>query len=158
MQRKIASLPEDVAELCLIRVGIQARRWTAWPFVSRLGKAIDRSASEAIAADAGLFHSERFAFNLRHFGVLQYWRSFDDLEQWVRRPPHSEWWRQATERGRTKRDIGVYHEVFLVPRTAIESIYLDCSPVGLSAFGTLGEPVGSLTTSRDRLGRRSSSL
>ena len=31
-----------------------------------------------------------------------------------RRPPHSEWWRAAVERMRLKRDIGVYHETFLV--------------------------------------------
>jgi hypothetical protein len=154
MQRKIASIPESMTELCLIRLGIQARKWTALPFATKLGRAIDRSAKEAIAANAGLLHSERFAFNMRHFGVLQYWRSYDELEQWVRRPPHSEWWRQAIDRERTKGDLGVYHETFLVPRSAIESIYLNCEPVGLSAFGVLGEPIGPMTTSRDRLGRR----
>lgn len=154
MQRKSASLPEGVAELCLVRLGFQARRWAALPYARRIAKAIDRSASEAISAGAGLLHSERFAFGPRHFGVLQYWRSFADLEQWSHRPPHSEWWRGAVERMRTKGDFGVYHETYLVPRSAVESIYLDCEPVGLATFGTLGEPVGTRTTSRDRLGRR----
>lgn len=154
MIRTIATLPESVAELCLIRLGLQVRRWTALPYARRLARAIDRSAAEAIAAGAGLLGSERFAFGPWHFGVLQYWRSFDDLEQWGRRPPHSEWWRQAVERGRTKSDFGVYHEVFLVPRAAVESIYVNCEPVGLLAFGTPGEPTGTMTTSRDRLGQR----
>ena len=152
MNRKIAVLPDSVTELCLLRLGIQVRRWTALPYARRLAKAIDRSAAEA---GAGLLRSERFAISWRHFGVLQYWRSFDDLEQWGRRPPHADWWREAVERGRTKRDFGLYHEVFLVPRAAVESIYLNCEPVGLSAFGTLGDPTGPMTTSRDRLGRRS---
>lgn len=154
MNRKIATLPDSVAELCLIRLGIQVRKWTALPYARGLGKAIERSASEAIGANAGLFRSESFAFGFRHFGVLQYWRSFDDLEQWSRRPPHSEWWRAAVERMRTKGDFGIYHETYVVPRSSIESIYLNCEPVGLSAFGVLGEPVGKMTTSRDRLGRR----
>lgn len=154
MERKTASMPESIAEFCLIRLGLQARRWRALPYASRLARAIDRSAAEAIAAGAGLLHSERFAFGPRHFGVLQYWRSFDDLEQWSRRPPHSEWWRGAVERMRTKGDFGIYHEAFVVPRAAVEAIYLNCDPVGLATFGVLGEPVGRMTTSRDRLGRR----
>jgi hypothetical protein len=154
MQRKIAILPDPMTELCLVRLGIQARRWTALPYASRLARAIDRSAGEAMAAGAGLLRSERFALNWRHFGVLQYWRSFDDLEQWSKRPPHVDWWREAVERGRAKGDFGLYHEVFLVPRAAVESIYLNCEPVGLMTFGAIGEPVGPMTTSRDRLGRR----
>src|SRR5258707_839104 len=108
MQRKIAKLPEDMEELCLVRLGLQVRGFTAILYAARLTRAIDRSAREAITAGAGLLHSERFAVNRRHFGVLQYWRSFADLEQWSHRPPHSEWWRQAIERGRTKADLGIY--------------------------------------------------
>ncbi len=154
MQRKIATLPESVTELCLIRLGLQVRKWTALSYASRLGKAIDRSAEEAIASGAGLLRSERFAHSWRHFGVLQYWRSFGDLEQWSHRAPHSEWWREATDRVRTKGDFGIYHEVFLVPPSAVESIYVNCDPVGILTFGEVGEPVGPMTTSRDRLGRR----
>lgn len=154
MQRKIATLPDSVTELCLVRLGLQVRKFTAWPYVRRLGKAIDRSSKEALAADVGLLHSEQFFISWNHFGSLQYWRTFDAMEQWSHRPPHSEWWRGAIERGRTKRDFGVYHETFLVPRAAIETIYLDCEPVGISAFGEIGEAVGTTTTSRDRLGKR----
>jgi hypothetical protein len=53
---------------------------------------------------------------------------------------------------RTRGDLGVYHETFLVPRTRLESIYLNCRPAGLAAFGTTAEPVGPDTNSRGRLG------
>jgi hypothetical protein len=96
--------------------------------------------------------SERFAIDWGHFGVLQYWRSFAALEAWSHRPPHSDWWRAAVERMRTKRDFGIYHETFLVPRDRIEAIYLDCAATGLATFGTLGAPVGPQTTSGGRLG------
>ncbi|WP_406697703.1 phenylacetaldoxime dehydratase family protein [Singulisphaera sp. Ch08] len=153
MQRVIATLPESMAELCLVRLGIQVRSVRALFYVIRLARAIDRAAAEAIAGGAGLLHSERYSIDRKHFGVLQYWRSFEDLEAWSHRPPHSEWWRHALERMRTKGDLGIYHETFLVPRDRIESIYLDCAPVGLAVFGTTGEPVGSMTASRGRLGR-----
>jgi hypothetical protein len=152
MKRIIATLPEAIAELCLIRVGLQCRGFGARLYGLRLGRAIARASAEAVATGAGLLCSERFAIDRGHFGVLQYWRSFDELEAWSRRPPHSEWWRGAVERMRTKGDFGIYHETFLVPRDRIEAIALDCAPAGLATFGTIGAPVGPQTTSRGRLG------
>jgi hypothetical protein len=153
MQRTIALPPDSVAELCLIRLGLQVRRFSATWYAARLGRAIERSAAEAIATGAGLLRSEPFSMGHRHFGVLQYWRSFDDLDAWSHRAPHLDWWRGAVDRMRTRGDFGVYHETFLVPRDRLESIYLNCLPTGLAAFGTLAEPVGPRTTSRGRLGR-----
>jgi hypothetical protein len=152
MNRVIASLPDSIAELCLVRLGFQCRGLGAQLYGLRLGRAIARASAEAVASGAGLLHSERFTIDMRHFGVLQYWRSFADLEAWSHRPPHADWWRVAVERMRAKGDFGVYHETFLVPRDRIESIYLNCTPAGLATFGTIGEPVGPRTTSRGRLG------
>ena len=156
MNRVVARLPESVAELCLVRLGIQVKGLSAWLFARRLRSAILADARRAMAENAGLLNSESFAIGINHFGVLQYWRSFDDLDAWSRRPPHSEWWRAAVERMRLKKDFGVSHETFLVRSSDVESIYLDCRPTGLAAFGILGEPVGPLTTSRGRLGRNRS--
>jgi hypothetical protein len=153
MNRVVARLPESVAELCLVRLGIQVKGLSAWLFARRLRSAIAADARRAMAEGAGLLNSETFAIGITHFGVLQYWRSFDDLDAWSRRPPHSEWWRSAVERMRLRKDFGVYHETFLVRSPDIESIYLDCRPAGLAAFGLLSEPVGPMTTSRGRLGR-----
>jgi hypothetical protein len=153
MNRVIARLPESIAELCLVRMGIQVKRPAAWLFSRRLRWAIDADSRQAIAAGSGLLNSEFYAIALNHFGVLQYWRSFDDLESWAHHPPHTEWWRTAVERMRLKRDIGIYHETFLVRGADIESISMNCRPVGLETFGLLGEPVGPETTSRGRLGR-----
>lgn len=154
MDRIVARLPESVEELCLVRLGLVVRGLRAWPYAARLARAIERAAAEAIGSNAGLLSSERFRFGWGHFGVLQYWSSFDALDAWSHRPPHSEWWRGALERMRKRGDFGVYHETFLVPKAGLESIYLNCPPVGLARFGVNGEAVGSSTTSRDRLGRR----
>lgn len=153
MKRITAALPDSVDELCLVRLGIQIRAWSAWPYALRLGRRIEHAAHAAIASGAGLLRSEQFSAGSRHFGVLQYWRSFDALDAWSHTAPHSEWWREAVERMRSRSDFGVYHEAFLVPRGQVESIYMNCEPVGLATFGTLGEPTGPATTSRGRLGR-----
>lgn len=152
MRRITAALPESIAELCLVRVGIQARGVRARLFAARLGRAIDRAAAEAAGSGAGLLHADRFRLGPGHLGILQYWRSFDDLEAWSHRPPHAEWWRAAVERMRTRGDLGLYHETYLVPRDRIEAVFLECAPAGLAVFGVPGEAVGTMTTSRGRLG------
>jgi hypothetical protein len=156
MNRIVATPPDDVEELCMIRLGIYVRKWSALPYVSKVRRAIDRSAIEAKSSDAGLLDSQAFLIKWNHFGFLQYWKSFQALETWSHRPPHSTWWREALDRIRTKGDFGIYHETFLVPRANIEAISLDCPPIGISAFGPTGEAVGNATASRDRLGRRDS--
>ena len=154
MDRVVARPPESVEELCLVRLGLVVRKLRGLPFAMRMARAIDRAGAEALGSGAGLLRSERFRAGWDHFGVLQYWMSFEDLERWSHRPPHSDWWREALDRMRQRGDFGVYHETFLVPKEGVESIYLNCPPVGLAAFGVTGEAVGRSTTSRDRLGRR----
>jgi hypothetical protein len=153
MNHVTARLPDAMVELCLVRLGIQVKSLSAWLFARRLRAAIVTDARSAAGQESGLLNSESFAFGLTHFGVLQYWRSFDDLEAWARKPPHSEWWREAVERMRRQQDLGIYHETFLVRGTDLESISLNCTPAGLARFGRLDQPVGPLTTSRGRLGR-----
>jgi hypothetical protein len=149
----VAALPDGASELCLVRMGFQARGFFGRLYARRLCAVIARDAERAVAEGAGLLASESFSIARGHHGVLQYWRSFDDLDAWSHRPPHSERWRDAVDRMRRKGDLGVYHEVFLVPAASLESIYLDCEPAGLARFGKLAEPVGPLTTARGRLGR-----
>lgn len=153
MKRLAFTLPDSVSELCLVRLGIQVRGLRALFHAYRLAGAIDRAAGEAIRNQTGLLHSERWISGRSQFGVLQYWASFDALETWSHSPPHSEWWRAALERMRTRGDLGIFHETYLVPRDQIESIYLGCQPVGLSTFGVPHEPMGTMTTSRTRLGK-----
>lgn len=151
MQRTTARLPDSVAELCLVRMGIQVRRVGGYFYARKLGRAVEAAAREAIGAGVGLLLSERFGLGPGDFGFFQYWQGFEAMETWTRKPPHSEWWRDAVERMRTRGDLGVYHETYLVPRDRVEAIALNCRPAGLAAFGTAGEPVGADTNGRGRL-------
>lgn len=155
IRRVAAGLPEGAEGLCLVRFGLVARRVSALIFVRRMARRVDLAGAEAVAAGAGLLHAEPFAMGWRHVGALHYWSDFEALDAWSRRPPHAGWWREALDRMREKGDVGIYHEAYLVARRDVESIYLDCPPIGLAAFGATAEPVGMRTTARDRLGRRS---
>lgn len=154
MRRVVATLPEGLNEICLVRLGIQSKGWWGPAYARSVMKSIEASSQKAIQDRAGLLHTDMFLISFRHWGLIQYWESFDKLEAWSHSPPHSEWWRQVLERARTKQDIGIYHESYLVPSSKLESIYLDCEPTGLASFGRLGEATGTRTTSRDRLGLR----
>jgi heme-degrading monooxygenase HmoA len=82
-------------------------------------------ALEAAKSD-GFLHQERLMG--QGSGVLlQYWRSYEDLDRWARTMPHMTWWRWLLENAGP--DISFYHEIYQV-KTA-EAIYeRGCRPVG----------------------------
>jgi len=51
--------------------------------------------------------------------LMQYWRSYEDLDRWARKQPHSRWWRWLLEH--TGKGVGFYHEIYQA-KTA-EAIY-----------------------------------
>jgi hypothetical protein len=51
--------------------------------------------------------------------IMLYWRSYDDMDRWAHKQPHSRWWRWLIENAGD--DLGFYHEIYQA-RTA-EAIY-----------------------------------
>ena len=79
--------------------------------------------------------------------LLQYWRSYDALDRWARRQPHSRWWRWLMEN--MGKGIGFYHEIYQ-PRAA-EAIYEHgTQPVGPALFSALQYVKGGEGHSRER--------
>lgn len=69
--------------------------------------------------------------------LLQYWRSYEDLDRWARKQPHSKWWAWLMENA--GKGVGFYHEIYQV-RTA-EAIYeAGTTPVGPALFTSV-QPV-----------------
>jgi hypothetical protein len=86
--------------------------------------------------------------------IVQYWRSFDQLEAFARdaADPHLEPWRQFWKRvGKTGR-TGIWHETFLVHAGEFEAIYGNMRPIGLGKAGRL-VPVAESSRARLRLRR-----
>ena len=71
--------------------------------------------------------------------VLQYWRSFEDLERFARNTddPHLEPWRQYNRRVGKSGDLGLYHETYRVKTSDIETGYTNMPPYGLGAASAM---------------------
>jgi Domain of unknown function (DUF4188) len=67
--------------------------------------------------------------------LVQYWRSFADLERFARDgdDPHLEPWRQFNRRIGASGDVGIWHETYRVRTADIETIYGNMAPTGLAA-------------------------
>ena len=79
--------------------------------------------------------------------LMQYWRTYDDLDRWARRQPHSRWWRWLMEH--IGRGVGFYHEIYQA-KTA-EAVYEEGTrPVGPAVFSTLERIKGGEGRSRER--------
>ena len=90
----------------------------------------------------------------RTITVLQYWRSFDQLERFAKDKddPHLEAWRKFNQRVGTSGDVGIFHETYKVGVGQHESIYANMPTMGLAAAGAQ-VPVGRRTeTARERIG------
>lgn len=86
--------------------------------------------------------------------IVQYWRSFDDLERYARSHDQQHWpaWvafnkRTASSRG----DVGIWHETYCVARGQYETVYSGMPPTGLGAASTLVPASGRRESARGRI-------
>jgi hypothetical protein len=88
--------------------------------------------------------------------LVQYWRSFEDLDRYARdrEARHLPAWRAFNQRVRDSGDVGIWHETYRVRAGEYEAIYGNMPRVGLAAAGEL-VPVGSTNdTAALRIGAR----
>jgi hypothetical protein len=102
--------------------------------------------------DLGFLHTE-FLFSWRGVTLIQYWRSFEDLEAYAHGKTHSVAWRNFNKKIKDDGSVGIYHETYKVQKNSSEAIYNNMPKFGLSkAFSHI--PVSSHTnTARDRISR-----
>jgi hypothetical protein len=83
--------------------------------------------------------------------VVQYWRSFEDLERFARDPGvlHLKAWRRFNRAVRDSGDVGIWHETYKVRADEYEAIYGNMPVIGLAA-ATSHVPVGSTGQSAAR--------
>lgn len=86
--------------------------------------------------------------------IVQYWRSFEALERYARNPDHLHWpaWVNFNKRlNKSRGDVGIWHETYLVRAGEFEAVYSGMPPFGLGKVGTLQPATGSRNSARDRL-------
>jgi hypothetical protein len=66
--------------------------------------------------------------------LVQYWRSFEDLERFARDPddPHMPAWQKFNREARSSGAVGIWHETYLVEPGAYEAIYANMPEFGLA--------------------------
>jgi len=87
--------------------------------------------------------------------LVQYWRSFDALERFARDAddPHLGAWREFNRRVGTGGDVGIFHETYVVPAGASESIYNNMPAFGLAKATASVEVARKGQAARFRMGR-----
>jgi hypothetical protein len=87
--------------------------------------------------------------------VLQYWRSFEDLERFARNPddPHMPAWQRFNREAKKSEAVGIWHETYLVEPGAYEAIYSNMPEFGLAKAAERVPAVGGRETARRRLMR-----
>lgn len=144
-------------ELIVFLIGMRINRlskvsqwWPVFTAMPRMIKWLDQN------PQAGLLHYEYALRSPRSPMLIQYWRSFEDLERFARSPdaPHLEAWKRFNANVRDSGDVGIWHETYRVAAGASESIYGNMPASGLGAVGEL-TPVGSTAaTAAKRIGAR----
>lgn len=86
--------------------------------------------------------------------VLQYWRSFEDLERFARNPddPHLPAWQRFNRMVKADGSVGIWHESYLVEPGHHETIYNNMPVFGLARATEHVRAMGGRETARRRLG------
>ena len=81
----------------------------------------------------GLLGAEQF-FYWPRAALVQYWRSFDDLERFARDPndPDFPAWRRFNQTVGTDGSVGIWHETYAVEAGQHETIYNNMPMFGLA--------------------------
>jgi hypothetical protein len=98
-----------------------------------------------------------FLGHILTFGVIvQYWRSFEQLEGYARDRDQQHWpaWVDFNRRvGYSRGDVGIWHETYQVRAGEYETIYSGMPPFGLGKAGTLRPASGHTDSARGRFRR-----
>ena len=85
--------------------------------------------------------------------VVQYWRSFDDLERWARDHDATHWpaWTAFNKKAlAASGDVGIWHETYRVEAGQYETIYTNVPLRGLGKAGRLVPATGARESARGR--------
>ncbi|MGO9340862.1 MAG: DUF4188 domain-containing protein [Terracidiphilus sp.] len=102
----------------------------------------------------GLLHAQFFVY-WRGVGVLQYWRTFEQLHDYAhaRDAAHLPAWAEFNRRIGNNGSVGIWHETYTVAPGQYESIYANLPRFGLGAAAQHLPATGRLESARSRIER-----
>jgi hypothetical protein len=106
--------------------------------------------------ESGFLGAGAYAGSPRRPMLVQYWRSFEQLENYARSRDAAHWpaWVDFNKRVGSSGDVGIWHETYLVPAGGYECVYNNMPPIGLGAVATLVPAAGRKASAASRAGVR----
>lgn len=104
--------------------------------------------------DLGFLGAEYF-IGWRGVTLVQYWKSYDQLERYARGGIHLEAWKRFNKAVGKDGSVGVYHETYPVRAGNYECVYVNMPRFGLAKVARHVEATGRMETSRRRMGGES---
>ena len=86
--------------------------------------------------------------------IVQYWRSFEHLEAYARDRDKEHWpaWVDFNKRiGRSRGDVGIWHETYKIRAGEYECVYSGMPPYGLGKASSVVDATGHYESARGRL-------
>lgn len=98
------------------------------------------------------FLGGRAYYSRREILLVQYWRSFEDLESFARCPErsHMPGWKRFNRLVRQRGCVGLWHEAYIVGPGCYEAVYADTPVTGLARATEHIQAVGGRETARRR--------
>lgn len=142
----------------VFRLGIRVNRFFSfWKWIPTLLAIVPTLRSLLRSPAPGLLGAFSIFYLSAGMGVVQYWRSLDDLKSFARskESPYMELWRRYNASVGSDGSVGIWYEMFLVEAARYEVVYDNMPVSGLAAASTHVPAVGRRETARRRLGGES---
>jgi hypothetical protein len=121
-------------DLVVFTVGLRINRlWKVNKWLPVLGSLPKMLRELEADPELGLLDS-RFAVSGRVIMAVQYWRSEDHLERYAHSQAHAHrgFWKWFNRNVKSNGDVGLWHELYQVPKGAYETSYINMPPYGLA--------------------------
>jgi hypothetical protein len=121
-----------------------------WPVATAMGPMVKHLMQHP---ELGLLHAQTFLY-WRGVALVQYWRSFEQLERFARDPAlnHLEPWKRFNRAVGARGSVGIWHETYAVQPNQHETVYANMPRMGLARAGAHVAATGARQTARRRMG------
>jgi len=141
----LSGYPDLVVLYLGMRVNALRGVWTLLGFGPKLSD-IAKNMPDGLLAHDNIIYS---LFPM-HFGMRQYWRDFESLENWARSDPHRQWWRDFLK---NSKGTGFWHEAYF-RRGGMEAVFVNVPEIfGFRKFAPEIAAKGTMFSARTRAGR-----
>jgi hypothetical protein len=123
--------------------------WKWWPVATAMPRMLTELAKRP---ELGLLHAYNL-FSFPHAVVVQYWRSFEQLEAYAKQRDlaHLPAWQAFNKAIGSNGDVGIWHETYVIAPGRFETVYNNMPTFGLGAAGRLVDAVGARQAARQRM-------